>query len=232
MDKFVIGDIHGAYRALIQCIERSGFDKERDMLIVMGDVVDGYPDVKKCVEELIAVRNLVLIIGNHDYWFMEWFQSDYKEKPFDWTYMGGQATLESYGFDVVPQSHKEFFEGGKYYHIEDNRVFVHGGWNTDFPLETPKDREKFKKWSLNLIWDRNLWKKAKWWEVNNPKHKLSDYDEIYIGHTSTRTKDPVRCCNVWNLDQGAGSGGYLNIVNIDTHKWWTSDCVKNLYNIL
>lgn len=30
MKTFVMGDIHGAYKALIQCIERSGFDKEKD----------------------------------------------------------------------------------------------------------------------------------------------------------------------------------------------------------
>jgi len=38
----VIGDIHGAYKALVQCLERSGFDKEKDTLITIGDVCDGW----------------------------------------------------------------------------------------------------------------------------------------------------------------------------------------------
>ena len=38
MKTFVIGDIHGAYKALLQCFERSGFDYEKDHLIVLGDV--------------------------------------------------------------------------------------------------------------------------------------------------------------------------------------------------
>ena len=52
MKTFAIGDIHGAYKALVQCLERSKFDYDNDRLIVMGDVVDGYPDVKRCFDEL------------------------------------------------------------------------------------------------------------------------------------------------------------------------------------
>ena len=37
----VIGDVHGNHRGLLQCLERSGFDKENDTLISLGDVADG-----------------------------------------------------------------------------------------------------------------------------------------------------------------------------------------------
>jgi len=49
MKTFVIGDIHGAYKALIQCLKRSKFDYDRDRLICLGDVVDGYPETKECI---------------------------------------------------------------------------------------------------------------------------------------------------------------------------------------
>jgi serine/threonine protein phosphatase 1 len=41
---FVIGDIHGAYLALKQVLERSDFDYENDLLITIGDIVDGWSD--------------------------------------------------------------------------------------------------------------------------------------------------------------------------------------------
>ncbi|MFH1385027.1 MAG: metallophosphoesterase, partial [Candidatus Omnitrophota bacterium] len=66
MKTFAIGDIHGAYKALIQCFERSKFDYKKDRLIVMGDVCDGYPDVKQCIDELLKVTRCDLVIGNHD----------------------------------------------------------------------------------------------------------------------------------------------------------------------
>ena len=57
--RFVLGDIHGNYKALHQCFKKSKFNKETDDLIVLGDICDGFPYVKQCVEELLEVKNLV-----------------------------------------------------------------------------------------------------------------------------------------------------------------------------
>jgi len=35
MKTYAIGDIHGAYKAMMQCFERSKFNYEQDRLIVM-----------------------------------------------------------------------------------------------------------------------------------------------------------------------------------------------------
>ena len=37
-----IGDIHGNYKGLMQCLQRSNFDYQNDTLISLGDVVDGH----------------------------------------------------------------------------------------------------------------------------------------------------------------------------------------------
>ena len=50
---FAMGDVHGAYKALEQCLERSSFDKDKDTLIQLGDVADGFEHVYDCVEELL-----------------------------------------------------------------------------------------------------------------------------------------------------------------------------------
>ncbi len=90
---WVMGDIHGAYKALVQCLERSAFDYEKDVLIQLGDVTDGYPDVYDCIEKLLKIKNLIAIKGNHDDWFKEFIETDFH--PFYWTY-GGKGTLISY----------------------------------------------------------------------------------------------------------------------------------------
>ena len=74
MKKFVIGDIHGSRKALVQCLERSGFDKENDLLITLGDVVDGWAESYEVVEELLTIKNRVDIAGNHDKWFLEFIE--------------------------------------------------------------------------------------------------------------------------------------------------------------
>jgi serine/threonine protein phosphatase 1 len=75
MRRFVMGDIHGAYPALLQCLTRSGFNYEADLLIQLGDIVDGYDESYCCVEELLKINNLICIKGNHDVWFLEFIQT-------------------------------------------------------------------------------------------------------------------------------------------------------------
>jgi len=53
MRTLAIGDIHGNYKALMQCFERSKFDENKYRLIVLGDVYDSFPDSSKCVEQLM-----------------------------------------------------------------------------------------------------------------------------------------------------------------------------------
>src|SRR4051812_15465598 len=99
--KFVMGDIHGACRALRQCLERSTFDYNEDQLIFLGDVADGWPETKDCVEELLKIKNLVFIFGNHDFWTLEWMETGHADDI--WLSQGGDATVKSYR-DGVPKS--------------------------------------------------------------------------------------------------------------------------------
>lgn len=63
---FCIGDIHGSYKGLLQCLRKSNFDYKNDTLICLGDVVDGWSQVKECFDELLKIKNLIYVIGNHD----------------------------------------------------------------------------------------------------------------------------------------------------------------------
>ena len=78
---FVMGDIHGAYRALRQCLERSEFDFQTDRLICLGDVCDGWPDTKMCIDELLKIQNLTYVLGNHDMCALQWMRSG-ESPPF------------------------------------------------------------------------------------------------------------------------------------------------------
>ena len=39
----------------------------------------------------------------------------------------------------------------------------------------------------------------------------------------------IKSSNVWNLDQGAGYGKKLTIMNVETEEYWQSDMVSELY---
>ena len=245
MRRLVIGDIHGCYNALIQVLERSKFDYENDLLITIGDIVDGWSDSYKCVEHLLTIENRIDIIGNHDLWFNDFINKGIHGVMWKG---GGLTTAKSYakaaGVDFkategpegwicnlnsgdIPEDHKKFFRGQhKYYKDENDILFVHGGINPSIPLK--------EHLLYNLMWDRHLWSKHLEIMYGHSKEieYLDDINRIFIGHTSTTASgfyQPVIIDKLINLDTGAGGSGYLSIMDVDTGDFWQSDYVPDLY---
>lgn len=243
--RYVIGDLHGTYKALKQCLERSNFDYENDELITLGDICDGYSEVYECVEELLKIKHRIDIRGNHDDWFLTFLNTGVH--PDNWT-QGGYKTLQSYCNNIkdvelikynnhligykpqnTPQSHIDFFRNQVYYYIDqDSNIFVHGGFNRHFSIE-----DKIYNKSNILMWDRDLWYQALSFNSVQGYNFKNDFNEIFLGHTSTinwKTDLPMHSANVWNLDTGAGYNGKLTIMNVETKEFWQSDNVRELYH--
>lgn len=208
---FVLGDVHGHADKLRKVLATSGFDYEKDKLIVLGDICDRGPDTKGTVEELLKVKNLVLILGNHDPWLMDWFDGGH---DLTWDFNGGEKTRKSYGDDRdnVPASHKDFFKKGKPYHIETIAIkgkkqkclFLHAGFDPGKPLEEQSP--------YDLAWDRTFFRMAK-------HKKIEGYDRIFVGHNRTVHLDepslqPVTFNNVTMMDTGVDAGGKLSLLNL------------------
>lgn len=62
---FVIGDIHGKYYQLMRGLERIEFDKTKDRLIAVGDLIDRGKENMQ-VLELIGEPWFYTVIGNHE----------------------------------------------------------------------------------------------------------------------------------------------------------------------
>ena len=216
MKTFVIGDIHGAHKALLQCLKLSQFDKSKDLLICLGDVCDRGKQVTECIDELLTIPNCIYILGNHDLWSLEWALNG--KPPQGWLDQGGAHTVVSYKDTGMPMEHIQFLSQALYYYVDENRLFVHAGFDPDCPLtETPKEV---------FIWDRSFIKKAQEFNQICPEWRYGDYDEIYVGHTPTINfgkSEPQKYCNVWAMDTGAGWGAKLTIMDIDTKQFWQSN---------
>lgn len=250
----VIGDIHGNYKGLIQCLELSKFDYKNDTLISLGDVVDGHHDSFEVVEELLKIKNLIAIKGNHDDWFNQWIQTGIN--PINWQ-QGQKATGISYlnysrpnkpwidvndelsGFEIsirsgdIPDRHIKFFEDQlSYYRDDENNLFIHGGFNRHFYLH--------EQLSYTFWWDRDLWSQALSFGnmtavegLSRPKFKMiENFKEVFIGHTTTECWGqtiPMNAANIWNLDTGGGMFGKVSIMDIKTKEFWQSDTGRELY---
>lgn len=222
MRRFVMGDIHGAYKGLIQCLERSEFDYENDQLIFLGDVCDGWPETNQAIEELLKIKHLTFTMGNHDFWALQWAKEG--KKSHVWLSQGGRNTVESYGGKPMPKSHVELLENAKEFFIWENRLFVHAGIDPYRPL-TEQDKEIF-------LWDRALVKRAYDKFEQNQQEPLTEYKAVYVGHTPIHNYgyyEPIKACDVWLMDTGAGWDGVLSMMELETEEIFTSDRINTLY---
>ena len=231
---FVIGDIHGGLKALKQLLEKIQL-KKSDLLIFLGDYVDGWSDSAAVISFLIELKkeySCIFIRGNHDDLCYTWLTQ--RTHNTEWIKHGGQTTMTAYknlSQDEIAK-HLIFFEGLVNYHIDDqNRLFLHAGFTN---LHGPH-REYFKEL---FYWDRTLWETAlatdPSLDINDLRYpkRLTLFKEIYIGHTPVNRINkttPVQAMCVWNIDTAAAFKGPLTALEINSKEFWQSDPVYMLY---
>ena len=164
-------------------------------------------------------------MGNHDFWLDQWFK--FMATPDIWTRQGGQATIDAYlkEPDLIIK-HRDFFNRAVKLYVDDKkRLFVHGGVKLDPTGHKLSSIPVEEQLLVDLMWDRELY-----YQRNNDID-ISPYSEIFIGHSSTWNISKFPFCRnqVWYLDQGGGFEGKLSLMDIDTHEFWQSDKVVNLY---
>lgn len=226
MRRFVIGDIHGAYRALISCLKKANFDYNQDELIVLGDVCDGWSEFIECMEELSKIKNLILLRGNHDDWTLAYLKGKLvfkmSSEGTSWLAHGGGVTKDK--IDSNPDKKQfiiDFIESSKFYHIDDNNnLFVHAGFDLKKPITEQSN--------YTLIWDRNFIVDI----IAKAKH---NFNHVYVGHTPTDyiTEGHFTPMSIGNktvtlMDTGAAFDGPLTLMNIDTKEIY-QDYPKQLY---
>lgn len=231
---YVIGDIHGALKALKQLINRIA-PKEEDTLIFLGDYVDGWSESAEVITwlmELESQYNCIFVKGNHDAWCESWLHGIMPEAS--WQRNGGKETVESFNKLSPEQTviHTRFLERMLLYYIDpQNRLYIHAGFtSTHGPAH-----ERFEPM---LYWDRSLWELALALDPDIPKdsnrypRRLALFQEIYIGHTPSLNYGevmPMIAANVHNVDTGAAFTGKISAMNVDTKQVWQSDTVQLLY---
>lgn len=235
--KLVIGDIHGGLKAIHQVLERANVT-QKDILIFLGDYVDGWSESPAVLDFLIEFQkkqSCIFIRGNHDELLLDWLLSNNEnidEKL--WFQHGGEATVKSYqNIDSeTKEKHIRFLQSLQNYYLDtENRLFIHAGFTNMKGVE----HEFFKPL---FYWDRTLWETAL--AIDNQLSKdaityplrLKIYNEIFIGHTPVTKINqtiPVNKACVWNVDTGAAFKGKLTIMDVDTKEFWQSDALPELY---
>lgn len=230
----VIGDIHGAYIALQQILERANVTTD-DTLVFLGDYVDGWSQSIQVIDFLLELRlthNCIFMRGNHDDLLLNWMKTGKHNEL--WFKHGGKITTEVYNATTPEKRalHQQFLEALEDYYLnKDNKLFLHAGFTNLHGIANEYASRMF-------YWDRTLWEMAlaldDRLDKSDPKYpnRFKVYNEIFIGHTAvTRigATTPVNKANVWNIDTGAAYKGPLTIIDADTKTYWQSEPVYTLY---
>ena len=193
MKKYVVGDLHGGFKAFKDTLEKANFDYEKDLLICLGDICDGWSETKEIIDELLKMKNLVYLLGNHDEWALEYYNGDTKDDIGvpqvlgTWYYQGGDGTIKSLGeYAYQDKKYVEFLKTGKmFYEINSNhedgtitrQIFAHGNIPAKmFNMEKLIEQNNTEP----FIWDRYLISEAA--RKRNSWKTVDDrFDEILFG---------------------------------------------------
>lgn len=168
MKKIIVTDIHGCYKTLEKLIEKTGYDKDKDMLICLGDMIDrgnhSY-EVTEFFKEMKknAPDRTIIIRGNHEQFLIDSMGDP--DSEYLWKQNGGGKTKRS--FIRKQQSAYAFSDWLKknteLYYEEKDFACTHAGRN--------KDRLE-DEYGHDLLWNRSSL------EQNSFRGKIT-----FIGHT-------------------------------------------------
>jgi serine/threonine protein phosphatase 1 len=200
-----IGDIHGcdvALETLLEMIE----PQPDDLIVVLGDVIDRGPDSRRCIEQILELRQrvrLVHLMGNHEEMMLDAMYGG--EWKTHWPSYGGHEMLASYGgsFDEIPEEHLAFIKNSKDFFEIESHIFVHGYLR---PQVMPEQEE-----AMWLRWAR--------FQPTDAAHLSGK--RVICGHTAQSKGRPVVCPHYVCIDTCAYCPeGFLSALDVESDVLW------------
>lgn len=206
---YVVGDIHGSFRQLMQILLKMDFDFKKDRLFSVGDLCDRGHHSDEVIK-WIEFPWFIPVIGNHETLVMGYAQN----------LIGFDVLLKvgaQWWFDVEEDNQKKIID---YFStlpiaIELDTSYgkvgiVHAtcptnSWN-DFKIALSS--EEGYKYANKAIWT---------YAKEENKRKIEGIDYVVVGHTTQN--EYLQWENVFLIDTGATfSTGYFTILDIETLK--------------
>lgn len=213
---FAVGDIHGCFRALEPALDNIRFDKAKDRLFSVGDLVDRGPDSEWALDWLNepwfhAVR------GNHEDMAMRW-PNGFMDS--------GNYVANGGGWNVSnpPEVAREFADAFSCLPIAmevDTEDGLIGIVHADCPFPTWRDftvsldDAAMSNSMRKAVFEAALWSRER--IQNEDRSGISDLRALIVGHTPL--KAPAVLGNVHYIDTGGWfRDGYFTLVDLATLK--------------
>lgn len=190
-----VGDLHGCYDLLMEKLYSLNFNKEEDILVCTGDLIDRGKQNLECLE-LLNEPWFYSVMGNHEYMAYEALLNP-KDKRDLWLSNGGWWYFDYVGTDDLSYLNDLIRCAGALPHIlEVNTgakkvVVCHAGYPTnDYPSDDVSIRD--------IIWNRERFEEWSDWRTET---YITGADLFVFGHTPVTR--PTLMANQWYIDTGA-----------------------------
>ncbi|WP_411853290.1 metallophosphoesterase [Yersinia enterocolitica] len=200
---FVVGDIHGCYKKLMDSLGRVAFDRSSDLLVSVGDLADRGPQNTECYELLNAYW-FRAVRGNHEQMAIDVLAGDEADT---WIANGGRwfFLLEGNNRYQVEQLIKQAKQLPLVIEVTtDNGTYVIA--HADYPSDEYV-YGKFVDKHL-VLWNRKRLNAA----MKGESDEISGADKFIFGHTPL--VKPSLFKNQLYIDTGAVFGNTLTLIQI------------------
>lgn len=214
---FVISDIHGYYREMLEALQKAGFDpSDADhVLVSLGDLFDRGPDSVRVFRYIMALPRKILIRGNHELRLQSILEQRYVQS-YDYS-NGTVDTLHAFfGIDCVAHggifmtsdddpTYRQllaYLQGARNYYEWGDYIFTHG-W---LPIDDSVPPRLLPSWrsAPAKAWHNACW--LEWQQLYKTNAKPRD-KVLVCGHRSANMAywfDPARTSSDYSTFFGDG----------------------------
>lgn len=210
---YVVGDLHGCYRLLMQELEKIRFNFEQDLLICTGDLVDRGSENLECIS-LLDQPWFSSVRGNHEEMCIKgrddvWIQDMHARNGGEWFYL--LSTEKQDELSEILSKLPLVIE----IQLEDKNIgILHADidihdWN-QFKTNIAKGERKIP--GLTSAYTNALWGRGRIRHHSKRYGTVKNIDEIYLGHTIVQRHTQIDNCHY--IDIGSSYTQKLCIVKI------------------
>lgn len=205
----VVGDLHGSFDKLMKALKNEGFDREKDLVVCVGDLIDRGEQNLECLG-LILEPWFETVQGNHEWLALQAIQNPNYTTMANWSYNGGNwyYDLEDRGLaDLLLDKVKHLphiIELDLPQNQEFKKIVV---CHTDYPedvYEYGKLVDKFE-----IVWSRK--------RIDEKSDLVVKGADLFI-HGHTPFKEVAKYGNRLYIDTGAVFGGKLTIIQVNENE--------------
>jgi len=192
----IVGDLHGCLDELVIMLKDLDFNRDEDVLICAGDLVDRGPKIRETLEYVMALPRFYSVMGNHDHKCVKYFQG----KPVKVGH-GLDLTIADFN-DKMPAEVLAFMQALPLILKTPAGYVVHAGFD---PLMMPEEQQM-----QDCLFMRYYGGKSYFDDIDGIIwHKMwpKDYPRVFYGHIPEISGPNI--ANIVSLDGGAVFGDYM-----------------------